>query len=685
MAIAIFPYRSSTMGQGSTPTNEHALVRTPNGRALAKGWPDDFSGTTQSAATNQYCGYRLGFSGLYEPVLYWKVPETRIRRGSRVLGWTMMCAIEASVFASNVVPNGSIAIKLWAIRRTLAAGLSGLTWSNYIAGGGNTWDELGVRFGIGNDTDAVELATITWTQADHNLTPLAGSPVYKAVELREEAQFLLNHNLPWQLIFQPTWTKPASGDSYLLISTPADAPNVQHTYWIAKTREGLEYFMLSGSRLDRLHMLAADAASKDQHMYLGTPSRGASSQTYVWGLANEKDDSQVAVCTISDAMTQVGPVNRQGVAGSGWMRCVRPFDTASGQTNRTCTLKITFTSSTAYVLSYQDEGASGFVTTGLTDAGVGAIGTTKTFQISGANFVTIHSTTDGNFGGTFAADDVLTIEMRADGSDSGHPAASLDDVWLAPHLLDSRLEADSVKARPARWATVQQAFRYDTSNIEDAVDDTDSPVAAPGVIARVDHGDGIRIHVKVSDPQRFRDNQWVTIAHYNAKDVTGLSGRVLHGHIKTRYALDHATWPGQIELFEDDTDLVTDFPNEATVVCSGVWHGELFAPARGYLAAPTSTSSNRLSLTKALPREEGTLRITNTLTGDSELLTINHLESTDVVLNSNPSRIYPVDSEITFDDDDENWNPIHVFATPGASAEIKRKQGFVAAISFARV
>lgn len=686
-ALSIFPYRTTTIGAGSTPASELILANSIQGKALTKGWPTDSTAATVTTNVGQAVGHQTLGSGQLETVYYLAMPS-RIKRGSRVISTTLRVKVIGSTFTANTVPGSVVTCKVWAIRRTLTASgtnLTGLTWANWFTA--SPWDELGVKLGIGNDVDPVEIGSFQWTQADHDAVPGIAVPIEKTVSLRAEFQFLLDTGAALQLLFTPGWAIPSGSNTQALItlSQPAGTASNPHSSIDFAWRQALEYYDsdASGNR-DPLHMLAAESVGIDQHFWLGTPPRGAQSVVEKFFLHNELRQAQVA-CVTHSGRTQVGPVDHSGVVGSGWLRTARGYDTATGQVNRTATWKVTMTSATAYGITYQDEGTTGFISTGITSPTGRSINTDEVFAMSGNNVLSIPSAASGNWGGTIASGDVFTFDMRADMSDAGHPLSSLDDVRLVPHTIGNRSSADAAKARSARAATTQQAFRRDTSNFSGGVDDAGAAHSYPGVIARVDHSGTKRIHIKVSDPSQFVVDQWVTVANVNATDDTTAAGRVLHGHVLTVYALNDATWPGQIALYEDGTTLQTDFPDTGTIVCSGIWHGDLSPPAEGYLAAPTSTSSTRISLDAPLTRSTGTVTILDLATAATVDRVIDRLEGNDVILTLPPNAIYPVGAQVFFRDDISAECPLFLYAAPGITAVIARKEGYLAGASFAIV
>ena len=540
--MAIYTAREFEIGRDETPVEELIDGVTIRGLAIPKGDATTTNGTTETDPDSQFVGWVIS-TGIYraQPIMRLQLPA-RIKRGMRVIAAYLHLAITDSHWTStNTVPtDGTAVVDVYAVRRDLSSTFTGITWANWSTG--NAWDEPGVKFGAGSDVDASPIASFTWSQAEDDAGPSLTAPTIKPIDIRDEMQRLLNFDEPLQLILKARWTKTgipgagsASDQKVLEISNPAGNPDQIHTYIEIQGRNPIEVYGATPThRPDQTNLKDVLVTSLEQHLYLGTPPKGAASGPVEFHARNEIESSQRAVVLLA-AKTLVGSVDQAGVAGSGRLRYVRGFDTATGQQTPTGRWRATFTSATLFGLEFKGEADADFSTTDVLPNAAIDITADNTIDYDSLDALSIPAAA---WSGTFASGDVVEWETFGDRHTAATPLSTLDSVRLAPHAAGDRTTADTGEARVASNAVACQLYRHDTSKIANSGGQT-------GVIATVTDGANSGTHIKVPDTSIFNAGDLATIATYIAHEETDdtltSTMRVEHVQIKTVYAMDHAT------------------------------------------------------------------------------------------------------------------------------------------------
>jgi hypothetical protein len=670
-----YSYRTRVVGRSATPTSEHAKVNTIAGTSLDIGDADDATHSTITSSGEQEVGWSDESSNVdrRRAVHYLPLPVD-IRRGARVISAVYAKHVIGSTWLSNLIDGGSVTVEGYAIRRTLSSSLAGLTWANYTTG--QAWARLGIKLGVGPDVDPTPFITFSWDQDDHDAAPSASDPVIKLLAMRAEIQRLLDFDEPLQFVLVETWDNTGVGDltathKVIKMNQPSGSPSTIHDYLTVGYRNPIEiYGMLSGQP-NQGDLKDVASASIDQHLFLGTPPLGAASVATPYAGRNETTSTQPAVSIITDR-AQVGSVS-ETVAGSGHMRWLEVFDTATGQGTPACTLRLTFSAATTCAASIRLDGATAFVTTGL--AGHTGIDITSDALITYNGDDAFQLRADA-FTGTFANLDVVEVEIRADAHSSAAPLASLDDVRLAPHDVGDRTTALTTSPRVASRMRTVQLYRHDSAVIANSGD-------ATGAIGNVTDGAHTGTHLKLPYTGWFTADDYCTLATATAHDEpeTGPVRRVVHSRIKTIYAMDHATYPGQILLY-DTVATPGDFDGNS-LFTTGVWLGKLEVSNQAFLASTASTLSPTIHLDATPTRTSGTITLFDLLTGTKEQRVIDEVVGTAVTLTASPSYAYPTGSLVWFEDETTSWVPFFAWAEPPVSTARGRKLGYVAGVSWA--
>lgn len=680
--MAIHTAREFEIGRDETPTEELLDGVVIRGLAIPKGDATTTNGTTDTDKDSQYVGWVIS-TGIYraQPIMRLDVPA-RIKRGMRVIAAYLHLAVTASHWTStNTVPtDGTAVVDVYAVRRALSSTFTGITWPEWSAG--NSWDEAGIKFGVGSDVDASPIASFTWSQAEDDAGPTPTAPTIKSLDIRDEMQRLLNFDEPLQLVLKARWTKTgipgagsASDQKVLRISNPAGNPQDIHTYIELHGRNPIEVYGATPShKPDQTNLKDIGVTSLEQHLYLGTPPKGGASGPVEFHARNEIESSQPAVLVLA-AKTHVGSVNQEGVAGTGRLRYVRGFDTATGEQTPTGSWRFTFTSATEGDLEFRGEADADY-----SDALVSPntlIDTTidQTIAYDSLDALTIPAAA---WSGTFVAGDVVEWETFGDRHTTAAPLSTLDSVRLAPHAAGDRTTADTGEARRASRAVAAQLYRHDTSTIANAG-------ATTGVIGNVTDGANTGTHVKVPDTSIFVAGDLATLATYTAHSETDgtfpASMRVEHVTIKTVYAMDHATYPGQIG-FEETLTSPTQF-DSSSILTTGVWLGKLEVPNQMFLGQTASTASTNIVVASTPPRTSGTITLLDLTTGTTEQRTIASTLGTTLTLTAAPSYAYPTGSLVFFEDEENSYSPFWAWAEPATTESRGHKLGYLTCLSYA--
>lgn len=675
-------YRTVAIGQGSTPTADLFKVNTIRGRALAKGDATDSTAiATNTASNTQLVGWNnVTQRERAEPIMllpYTSV-ATYVPRNARILGATLHLYNVGRTITGGIVPgSGTNYIEVWPVRRTLHASLTGLTWVNYSTG--NAWAQLGILFGTGADSDSAYLDRFEYTQANYDSAPTSGATaVIFDVDITGEIQRVVDFGDPLQLALRARWADPGSGsNSFVNFSQPSGDASNPHTYLTVNFRRPREFYQAAADgTLDQTEMLDAASESLLQHLWLGAVAKGSSSGFEKFYLRNEMTSTQPATVVVS-GRAAVGSIDNSGVVGTGRLQCVRVFDNVAGvSATPTGIVRLEFTSATLFDLYFTPDstGVEAVVDTGLDKT------TDETVQYSSDDAWFFPSTTNGGWTGTHASGDEITFECRSDLHTAAYPVANLDDYYLAPHANNDRTTANSSVKRSAANAFACQLNHNDTRTI------ANSAGSVTGVIGNVTDGAHSGTHIKVPDPTIFTADGYATLATYNATGDPANPGsgeRIEHVQIKTVYSLAHATYPGQILLYED-LATITDF-DTSSVFTSGLWLGALEAPDQQTLSAAASVASPVISLSAPLVATSGVLTLLDITTGTSEERTIASVRGTTVTLTAVPSYAYPRGSLVYFADETESNTPFFCQTVVPASATKGRKRAFVTSESWAVV
>lgn len=671
-------YRTVNVGQSATPTADLMKVNTIRGLALAKGDPTDTTGTATTTANNaQYIGW---FNSTpvcrCEPIAI--LPHsslvTYVPVNARILSATLKQKLIGRLMPSGLVPgSGTNFVQVWAVRRTIDASFTGLTWVNWYTA--SAWAQYGILFGTGADTDSNYLDRFEVTQADYDANPTAANPVLKEIDITSEIQRVIDFTEPLQLAFKAEWAQPTATSSYFLLSQPSGDASNPHSYIEINYRRPREFYQAaSDGTLDQTEMLDATSESLNQHLWLGAVAKGSASSYEKFYIRNEMTSSQPAVVIVSGRAT-VGSIDNSGVVGSGRVQCVRPYDYVAGvSATPTGVWRLVFTSATLYDLKFTPDGT----TTESTISTGNDITTDETLQYTALNALLIKSAANGGSTGTFAAADVVTFETRGDLHTTAYPKSNLDDFFLAPHANNDRTTANSAVKRSAANAFAAQLNGNDTRTVANSGGST-------AVCCAVTDG-STYTHIKVPDPTKFVADGYATLATYNALGdpaVPGSGERVETVQIKTVYDIDDATYPGQIRLYEN-LSTPADFGTTA-VFTSGIWIGTLSAPDQQTLSADASTASPVISLTAALVATSGTLTLLDIVTGTNEQRTIASVVGSTVTLTAVPSYSYPRGSLVFFASETASNRPFFCQTTVPAAATKGRKRAYVTSESWAVV
>jgi hypothetical protein len=680
--MAIHTAREFEVGRDETPTTEHMDGVTIRGLALAKSDATTTNGTTLTSADEQYVGWVISTSVMRaEPFIYLQLPA-RLKRGMRVVAASLVLKITDSFWTStNTVPtDGTNVVDVYAVRRGLSSSLAGVTWAEWSAG--NAWDEPGIKFGVGSDVDASPIASFTWTQADDDAGPSLVAPATKTLDIRDEMQRLLNFDEPLQLVLKARWSKtgvPGTGSASdfraLEISNPAGNPDKEHSYLSVLGRNPIETYGATPShKPDQTNLKDIGVTSLEQHLYLGTPPKGGASGPVEFHARNEIESSQPAVLVLA-AKTHVGSVNQEGVAGTGRLRYVRGFQTATGEQTPTGSWRFTFTSATEGDLEFRGEADADYSDTLVSPNTLIDTTIDQTIAYDSLDALTIPAAA---WSGTFVAGDVLEWETFGDRHTTVTPLSTLDAVRLAPHAAGDRTTADTGEARRASRAVAAQLYRHDTSTIANAG-------GATGVIGNVTDGANTGTHVKVPDTSIFVAGDLATLATYTAHSETDdtfpTTMRVEHVTIKTVYAMDHATYPGQIGL-EETLASPTQF-DSSSILTTGVWLGKLEVPNQMFLGQTASTASTNIVVASTPPRTSGTITLLDLTTGTTEQRTIASALGTTLTLTAAPSYAYPTGSLVFFEDEENSYSPFWAWAEPATTESRGHKLGYLTCLSYA--
>ena len=662
-----YAYRSTQIGIAASPTGELLIVKSIAGKSLAKGDSADVSDTTQTTSTALYCGWKTVTSVPVRltPLIYLDMPS-RIKRGSRVLRALMKLYVCDSDFPSDVVPANNT-VELWAIRRTLSNTLALATWTNYASGA--PWDELGIKYAVGNDTDGTLIDSFTWTQDDHDLAPTFTAAVVKELTLTDEFQRLLDFDEPIRLALRAKWATAAT-QATINVDLPSDATQKTrpHTYFDLRYKYPLEvYGATPGGTYDPGNLKDVNSTGTEQHLFLGTPPRGSSTAAQKFFVRNELTAAQPAV-VFEGGYSQIGSIDQTHVVGSGRRRYITIYNTDGTHQTPSGTWRLVFSAATTYDVKFTPDGST-------TEASVVTGKSTASNESITYNALTALLINSDGWTGTFAAADYVSFETRGDLHSTAYPLSNLDDVYVAPHAAADRTTAYTTKRRHLGRATTQQLYGEDTSVIANSG-------GATGVIATVTDG-GTFTHIKLPDTSRYTADGYATLATYDASDETVGTARVEQVQIKTVYALGDATYPGQIRLYET-VATPGDF-DSTSIFTTGVWLGRLEAPAQGLLAATASVSSANIIVSATPTRTSGVITLFDPDSGTSETKTIDFVVGTTITLTAAPSYAYPVGSEYFFNDETTSNMPFFVTAEPTTSNPRGRKLGYGSAISIAIV
>lgn len=667
-----YAYRTRIIGQTSSPTSDLYYLNSIQGLSRAKG---DASDTTAANGTQ---GPRIGWlTGNREELVLLLAMPSDVPRGGLILSATLDVVVGmggaggAGSFNSDIVPtDGTQLIEMWAVRQTLTSALANLTWANYASGA--AWSELGIHFGVGSDTDSVRIGTLAITQAQYDVLKTTG--LYDlTIDIRSEMQFILDTDQALQLAFRALW--PASNPGVFRFANPRDLA-VGQTRWGFITlnyKKPLEVYGSLGGSINLVDLKDASAADKQEHLYLGTPPKGSLGSTVKYFVRNEIADSQPAI-VVHSGDSQISSIDNTAVAGSGLMRWAEPYTTTSSNVTPSVKWKLTFTAATTADVSISTDNGATYITTGITSPTGIDITADRVIVYNSKNALQLRTAA---FTGTFAAADVVTWDTRGDLHDlTTHPIASLDDVYITPHAVGDRSSAFTSKPSAVRYSKTCQLWAGDTAAIANS-----SPPSS-GVIGNVSgDGDNDGTHIKVPYTGFFRVGDYGTLATFGAADEPAGAQRVERVQIANVYAMDDATYPGQIGFVETLTS-PSDY-DVTSIFTTGVWIGELAKPDQRFLALTASTGSAIITLDSPLEATAGIITLLDLVGGKTETRTIDHVTGNDIVLTGAPSYAYPIGTLVYFASETDTNCPFFMYANPPATATRGRKQGYIAFTSFA--
>jgi hypothetical protein len=670
--------RTRTIGQSELPTAELARVNAIVGRSLAKGDAADASEATITGTNPMFVGWRFDSAvSRFYPVLYLPLPAD-IRRNARVIRATLYLMIVGSAWLSDIVPEDTddTSVDVWAIRRTLSSSLTGLTAQNYTTG--SAWDEYMIRLGVGSDVDPEPVASFAWTQDDHDANPSTASPLTKQLEMRAELEWLLATDEPLQLAFTHNWantgvTSTLSTSKTITLQHPLADGDGLHTYLRLLYRNPIElYGSTADAKPDQTKLLDVASASYLQHIFAGTPPRGAASAITRFFVRNEISSSQRAVVLIT-ARARIGSVKQVTTGSTGRLRYPRVFDAATGEGTPSGTWRFTLATATTANITFRPDGSDTFANTNVSPHTGVDITTDLTITYATLDALSIPAAA---WTGTFAAADVVEFDTVADLHTTERPLTALEDFRFAPHAVGVRGTALSTSPRVGSRMRATQLYGHDASVIANTGGET-------GVIGNVS-GDGANdgTHIKVPDTSLFTEDDYATLANYISHDEPEVSPtrRLEHCRIKTVYAMDDAEYPGQLGLYETIAT-PNDFDANA-IFTTGVWAGTLEAGNQFYLATTASTASNQITLDTEPTRTSGTMTLLDLATGTKENRVISDVDGAVVTFTLAPSYAYPAGSAVFFEDETSVYVPWYAWAEPALDAERGRKQGYLSAASW---
>jgi hypothetical protein len=671
-----YSYRTTDIARASTPTADMLRSAGLNFTSVAKGDALDGPGFASLSDNDHFVGWQYSAGWYREEVVQGSVIPARIKRGSRVVGATLHLAIIGSSWPSGtVVADGTNWVDVWAIRRTLVLGstiMTTMTPTNYTTG--TAWDELGIKFGVGNDTDPTYIGRFQWTQGNHDAAPSDTVPVFKTVSMRAELARILAFDEQFQFALKAEWDKPASGttERRITINVPALSAAKPHSYLTLNYRQPLEFYgSTSDFKVDQANLKDFNSAGLDQHLFLGTPSLGAVGAVQTFFVRNESDSPQPAVLVLT-GRSIMGSVSHDGVASTLRLRYPRVYDTASGQATPTGRWRLVFTSATLFNALFTPEGSTveTTVSTGLAKA------SDQVIQYSSLNALNILSAA---WSGTATAADVVAFDTFGDLHTTAVPLASLDVMRLARHEDGDRTSGETLEPRVASRMRACQLYRHDTAAIANSG-------GATGVIGNVS-GDGANdgTHIKVPDTTIFTADDYATLARYEATDETNVTGtiyRVEHVRIKTVYSMTHATYPGQLGLYQT-VATPTDFDSNS-IFTTGVWLGKEDVADQGFLSTAASTSSDLITLDTTPSRTTGTVTLLDPTSGQTQTAVIaSYPGGTSLRLTAPPTYDYPAQSLVYFGDETKSNVDFFMWAEPPATGTRGRKLGYPIALSWA--
>lgn len=689
--MGVYTARTLDFGRGQAG-NDLATTNGVNGAtAIVKGYTADGDGTVSVTTGQHQAGYSINSPyAYYFTVIGWQYlyMAAKLPRNAKVLYANLIHTLSSASTVGSTVPalatEGGLTgapIEVWAIRRrmTFSGGnFTGFTNTNYFTA--TPWQEKGIKFGIGSDTDAAYLGRYIFTQADYDYLSPGNQRLDKRASIREELQRALDEGQDMILAIRGGWSKPSTSAAALAVisvDSRFQSGNNQHCYFEVGYRYAREFYAEGADgRYDPTKLLDATSEGLAQQIYAGTPARGSITSPIKTFVRGEITNQQLAV-VVHAGTVRVGSI-RHVVVGSGRCRTVRAYPVATGQGTISGEWEFAFTSATLYDVYVTPEGgARTLVATGKSTA------SDETISYTSLTMLMLKSAANGNWSGTFASGDKVFVEIAADLHSTSAPLSSLDSFEIMPHTAGDRSSADTLQSRVASRGRTCQLCGSDTR----AIANSTGPVT--GVIAVVTDS-GTWTHIKVPDPMIFTVGDLATLAEYGAADDDGGAGRVEHVTIEAVYDINDATYPGQVRLAETITS-PTDF-DDTSIFTSAVWVGKLDPPTEKHLQSAASTSSDILTLTGDIGITTGVVVILDLTATEEDAAfeerTIRNpptvsLAANQIQLTANPSRAWPAGALVYARDDDASNVPFYVRAAPPIDATKGKKLGYVVADAWA--